>query len=150
MTWKRCIPICDIILLFIHKEKKLNKQKKKPHGGQSEHETSRMCNTGSRCLVNFGISDVDPWISFSSWISKRRVMTRVWVSKTFWFAVDCTSNQTFKFWDSTSSGKKIKFRRNETVVSECYPEHSLISHCVWGQLNHLRITDWLSTGSVLM
>jgi hypothetical protein len=64
--------------------------------------------------------------------------------------MDCTSNQNFKFWDSTSSGKKIEFRRNATVVSECYPERSLTSHCVGGQLKHLRIIDWLSTGSISM
>jgi len=27
MTWKRCRPICDIILIFIHKGKKLNEKK---------------------------------------------------------------------------------------------------------------------------
>jgi len=37
--------------------------------------------------------------------------------------------------------KNIEFRRNSTVVAECYPERSLISYCVGGQLKHPRIMD---------
>jgi hypothetical protein len=43
--------------------------------------------------------------------------------------------------------ERIKFRRNTTVVSECYSERSL-PYCVGEQLKHLRIIDWPSTGSV--
>jgi len=37
--------------------------------------------------------------------------------------------------------EKIEFRRNATVVYECYPDLSLISYRTGGQLKYLRITD---------
>lgn len=38
--------------------------------------------------------------------------------------------------------EKIEFGRNTTAMYECFP------YCVRGQLKHLRIIDWPSTGSV--
>jgi hypothetical protein len=112
MTWNRCSPICDIILLFIHKGKKLNKKT-----GWSIW--TRIFPNMYYWIEMFG----EFWyqrcwsLGFVYFVdTKRRVMTWVWVCRTFWLAVDCPSNQTFKFLDSTSSGKNWIWKKYNSCV----------------------------------
>jgi hypothetical protein len=147
MTWKRCNPICDIILLFIHKGKKLNKKNLRLVNLNTKHHE---CVTLDRDvwwvlisgMLDLGVHLVYGFPNAGLWPEVRSLETSdlPWTVRVIKLSF---------FWIQQVR-KKIEFRRKATVVSECYPERSLISYCVGGQLKHLKIIDWPSTGSVSM
>ena len=146
MTWKRRSSICDIILLFIHKGKKLKKNPGVVNLNTKLSECVTLDRDVWRILVSamltlgvrlvHGFANAGVWPEFGSlepsdlpWIVQVIKLSSFWIQQV---------------------RKNIEFRRNSTVVAECYPERSLISYCVGGQLKHPRIMDWPSTGSVSM